>query len=229
MPTNAQKATQEEVCFASRAVTCLEEMAAENPQASYYRARYYNPQLQRFISEDPIGLRSGACLYSYVHDNPTNGTDPSGLCPVFVGHRPEVLLPTEDPLEPSVALEHTFLVLGGRKDKERTVLEAEPTEDPWPWNKPTIDAEVYPLIPGLDPRNPVWTDPEIFVTDDARPCSVDAKTLSNYANSVNGAGVPYKLLGPNSNSVTSGGLNALGINGWQLPIIAPGWNSPIPH
>jgi uncharacterized protein RhaS with RHS repeats len=25
----------------------------------YYRARYYHPQLQRFISEDPIGVGGG--------------------------------------------------------------------------------------------------------------------------------------------------------------------------
>jgi len=32
----------------------------------YYRARYYNPVLQRFIIEDPIGLRGGINVYAYV-------------------------------------------------------------------------------------------------------------------------------------------------------------------
>jgi RHS repeat-associated protein len=192
----------------------------------YYRARYYNPTLQRFISEDPI-WRGGACLYAYVHDNPANGTDPSGLCPIYVGHRAEItMLPT---VGPPISIEHTFLVLGGRKDKNRTVLEGEPDGAICPWCHPKIDAETYPLIPGLDPKNPVWTDPEIFVTDDGLPCSVDANTLEKFKNGVNAAGVPYSLLGPNSNSVTSGGLNALGVNNWSPPIIAPGWNSPIPH
>src|SRR5881296_3857882 len=46
----------------------------------YYRARYYNPTLQRFISEDPIGFGGGSPnLYSYVSNSPTNGSDPSGL------------------------------------------------------------------------------------------------------------------------------------------------------
>ena len=98
-----------------------------------------------------------------------------------------------------------------------------------PWCNPKIDAVTYPLILGLDPKNPVWTDPEIFVTDDGRPCSIDGKTLQNYANSVTAAGVPYQLIGTNSNSVTNGGLNALRINNWNLPIVASGWNSPIPH
>jgi RHS repeat-associated protein len=45
----------------------------------YYRARYYNPQLQRFISEDPKGLAGGINLYAYTRNNPTNLRDPSGL------------------------------------------------------------------------------------------------------------------------------------------------------
>lgn len=45
----------------------------------FYRARYYNPQLQRFISEDPIGFMGGINKYDYVLDSPTNFNDPSGL------------------------------------------------------------------------------------------------------------------------------------------------------
>ena len=29
----------------------------------YYRARYYSPELQRFISQDPIGLRPGMLIF----------------------------------------------------------------------------------------------------------------------------------------------------------------------
>jgi len=46
----------------------------------YYRARYYNPTLQRFISEDPIGLNGGDVnFYPYVGNSPTNLADPFGL------------------------------------------------------------------------------------------------------------------------------------------------------
>lgn len=45
----------------------------------YYRARYYHHQLQRFISEDPIGFLGGDVnLYAYVANNPVNLVDPSG-------------------------------------------------------------------------------------------------------------------------------------------------------
>ena len=45
----------------------------------YYRARYYSPTLQRFISEDPIDFAGGDTnLYAYVSNSPCNFTDPSG-------------------------------------------------------------------------------------------------------------------------------------------------------
>lgn len=48
----------------------------------YNRARYYDPAIDRFISEDPIGLVAGdSSLYEYAYDDPTNVIDPSGECP----------------------------------------------------------------------------------------------------------------------------------------------------
>lgn len=44
----------------------------------YFRARYYDPPVGRFISEDPIGLNGGANLYSYAKNDPVNGSDPTG-------------------------------------------------------------------------------------------------------------------------------------------------------
>ncbi|MBD2168526.1 putative Ig domain-containing protein [Calothrix membranacea FACHB-236] len=46
----------------------------------YYRARYYDPSLGRFISQDPIGFEAGDTnLYRYVNNSPLNGIDPTGL------------------------------------------------------------------------------------------------------------------------------------------------------
>jgi len=46
----------------------------------YYRARYYHTDLQRFISEDPVGFISGDTnLYAYVTNNPLSFVDSFGL------------------------------------------------------------------------------------------------------------------------------------------------------
>jgi RHS repeat-associated protein len=48
----------------------------------YYRARYYDPKIGRFISEDPIGLNAGdPNFYAYVANNPSAAIDPFGLAP----------------------------------------------------------------------------------------------------------------------------------------------------
>ncbi len=45
----------------------------------FYRARYYNPNIGRFISEDPLGFKGGINVYSYAENNPITHTDPLGL------------------------------------------------------------------------------------------------------------------------------------------------------
>lgn len=50
----------------------------------YYRARYYDSESGRFISEDPIGLSGGLNLYRYVSQDPVNKRDPSGLYEIDV-------------------------------------------------------------------------------------------------------------------------------------------------
>jgi len=46
---------------------------------AYYRARYYDPKIGRFISADPIRFHGGVNFYEYVGNEPVGRTDPAGL------------------------------------------------------------------------------------------------------------------------------------------------------
>jgi RHS repeat-associated protein len=46
----------------------------------YYKARIYSPTLGRFLQTDPIGYGDGMNMHAYVHSDPVNARDSSGLC-----------------------------------------------------------------------------------------------------------------------------------------------------
>lgn len=60
----------------------------------YMQARYYDPDVGRFLSVDPQVPRPGAInaynRYSYANNNPVRFTDPSGMCGVSGDVSPEV-------------------------------------------------------------------------------------------------------------------------------------------
>jgi RHS repeat-associated protein len=67
--------------------------------------RFYNPQLARWMSRDPLGMVDGPNVYAYVVGNPLSRIDPLGLqgqwCVIIVnGHElyrgPCDRLPTDD-------------------------------------------------------------------------------------------------------------------------------------
>jgi hypothetical protein len=49
------------------------------------RARYYSPELRRFINADPIGFAGGMNWYAYAGNNPIMYVDPLGLFTVGLG------------------------------------------------------------------------------------------------------------------------------------------------
>jgi len=53
-------------------------MLPEEANRSYYRARYYDPNSGRFISEDPLRFEGWINFYAYTQNSPLVWIDPSG-------------------------------------------------------------------------------------------------------------------------------------------------------
>ena len=45
----------------------------------YNYFRYYDAEIGRYVTSDPIGMLAGLSLYGYVNNNPLKGADPYGL------------------------------------------------------------------------------------------------------------------------------------------------------
>jgi RHS repeat-associated protein len=88
MTSTDPRGPRSEAWFASVAACSSAETGPEFPQASYYRARYYDLNIGRFTSEDSVRFRGGIDFYTYGANSPTNLADPSGLCPPPNGCRP---------------------------------------------------------------------------------------------------------------------------------------------
>jgi RHS repeat-associated protein len=62
----------------------------------YYRARHYSPAWGRFLQPDPIGVRDGIDLYTYVTNDPINRVDPNGLWGLFQSWGGTAVVGTEE-------------------------------------------------------------------------------------------------------------------------------------
>jgi RHS repeat-associated protein len=51
----------------------------EETNLHYNHFRYYDPEIGRYITSDPIGLGGGTNIYSYVVGNALRYVDPLGL------------------------------------------------------------------------------------------------------------------------------------------------------
>jgi len=69
----------DDISFTSPLAACFWRTEGEHSAASYYRARYYDSQSGRFVSEDPINFDGGVNFYSYGLNDPILFNDPMGL------------------------------------------------------------------------------------------------------------------------------------------------------
>jgi len=95
----------------------------------YMRARYYNPQIKRFINQDiltgNIGNNKSLNRYSYVEGNPVSYTDPFGLSPLhFILDVAGIFFPAADFLNAAI-----FLLEGNVAEALKSIAYASPGLD----------------------------------------------------------------------------------------------------
>lgn len=187
----------------------------------YYRARYYSPTLQRFISEDPIRFGGGVNFYSYVENDPINAIDPSGLTP-YVCCRP--LLGKRGKLTLGIP-KHCYILV---------VTQGDGSPDPHGTSNLDGTRKTYGLHDPEGCQRPVPNDPSDRVKDSSKECVRIPKwsmaseeyiaPCSNQPSSCRGCDDKYRKLGPNSNTFVSDVLKCAGIRPPNLDVIAPGYN-----
>jgi RHS repeat-associated protein len=206
----------------------------------YYRARYYHPTLQRFLSEDPTGFKSGINKYAYVDNDPLGATDPFGLCQIRLHFRPL------GPLGP-LRYSHTFITTtddygvqyfaafpkgvgpsigspgdlssggtgAGSHMSGRSCGSSESSRNFASGNYGVIDPKVGPYTEAVarDDYAPFGTFPTRLVRDDNESCSACNEALSEAMTRIGQSNIPYDNLYNNSNAAAWTALKSVGIGG----------------
>jgi len=108
----------------------------------FYRARYYDPKVGRFVTKDPLGFGGGINVYNYVGANPINWGDPLGLLSsgdikdfFFSPHTKEDYDRFHDQLDRSI-----------REDSGLEKALNAPPYHPLQWEKDAIRVFLFPVI-----------------------------------------------------------------------------------
>lgn len=56
---------------------------SDSTRLYYARNRWYDPQVGRFMTEDPIDIVGGINLFAFATGDPIGGRDPLGMCPTY--------------------------------------------------------------------------------------------------------------------------------------------------
>jgi RHS repeat-associated protein len=181
----------------------------------YYRARYYDAVVGRFISEDPIGFEAkDKNLSRYIENNVVNAVDPSGEVRIMLymngvnrlGSHSYIVVYETTP-EGIVSGTTPFYYRGG-PSKQRNPLQYAFL------GGGKVKAEVGFYTPNSQdwPKSGKSAFSQVIYDN---PCELSFRyneALRKSMDRINSAGFPYRIAGPNSNSVIRQMLRDIGFD-----------------
>jgi len=223
----------------------------------YYRARYYDQSVGRFLNEDPARL--GANYYAYVSNGPTRWTDPSGLCKVEIRfwklgpnwYHAYIVLTNPDGSQyyfrggPSAggpssgasgglssgASGSTSGSTSGSSNSSNSSNSSSPGASPGGGGNydpwGPVRARNGDYVPGTIDWDP-GNPPTEVLEDDDQPCGCVINKMKSFTNSVNSANIPYNPCSTNSNAFAFGAARAGGFTPPPPPVWVPGSGTSLP-
>jgi len=178
----------------------------------YYRARYYDSSVGRFLSEDPLRFSAGVDFYPYGANNAVRYNDPFGTC--IVDFYFERTGKNADGL-----FFHTFLVLidnSGKGNPWPQEFRGGPSENGGPGPRTIVEAELEDLR--IAPDKPSEAVASVGLIHNNCPCSELEVKLQDLETTIDHEKTKYGWSN-NSNSVTSRAIVTMGL---PLPAVPPG-------
>ncbi len=175
----------------------------------YYRARYYDQNAGRFLSEDPLGFDAGSNFYDYAANEPTMYDDPLGTCIIEM-----YVVPTGEHNEGRFY--HAFLVLYDNSGQPGSpapamIFRGQPSMG----TPPELEAVYMPLNKTTidQPSDSVFLAP---ISSDSCSCKPFLDKLNKLVRKINNKHLEY---GPrqSSNAATSTAIQELGFNLPRIP------------
>lgn len=215
----------------------------------YFGYRFYDPNLQRWLNQDPIGELGGLNLYDYVGNNPVNWIDSLGLR-VYVFYHPAFF--AQDPanhsaivLNPDNPSDFSNNPLFGKSGGQLATLGGQPSGFGSSFFNPLSNTFMDPFgnlvskpnYPGDQPNLKSCSSLNNLVPVQPPPGMSDSQFINSLINAANSYdnSLPYSPLPSssppgyfNSNGYTSGVISKTGAMPPALPAWVPGYERPIP-
>ena len=201
--------------------------------------RFYDPDMGRFVTRDPIGYKGGINLYGFAGNNPVNESDPSGYAKVEIRYRRVAGIgPEQGPLQGY----HAFIVVTDLDGSQYEVAGG-PVGNPLGEYPIYVRHGEYKAKDKHGNRAYDWPLPGQKEADRPKPTVLvnDKKSAWFYMNrfittgkELTDAHVPYIVAGPddnNSNFAVKFIINNSGIGlkaPSKRPVWTPGWDSDWP-